>query len=51
MHRRVFGTALHFEVGEVKRVEQGLNQAMLCGEVTLADVDNLTILRRYVILG
>jgi len=49
--RRVFGTVRHFEAGEVGQTEQRLYQAMLCGKVTLDDADNLTVLRRHLILG
>jgi hypothetical protein len=51
MSRRVFGTVRHFEVGEVKQTKGRLIEAMLSAFVTLDDADNLTILRRHVILG
>ena len=51
LHRLVFGTVLRFEAGEVKQTEERLNQVMLCGKVTLDDTDNLTVLRRHLILG
>lgn len=50
LHRLVFGTVLHFEAGEVKQTEQKLHQTMLCGKVTLDDADNLTLLRRHLVL-
>jgi hypothetical protein len=51
LHRLVFGTVRHFEAGEIKQTKERLNKEMLCGAVTLDDVDNLTMLKRYVILG
>jgi len=51
LNRWVFGTVLHFEAGEVKKTERCLNETMLSGSVTLDDADNLTVLRRHLILG
>jgi hypothetical protein len=51
LNRWVFGTVLHFEAGEVKKTERCLNETMLSGSVTLDDADNLTVLRRHLLLG
>ena len=51
LNRWVFGTVLHFEAAEVKKTERRLNETMLSGNVTLDDADNLTVLRRHLILG
>jgi hypothetical protein len=49
--REVFGTVRNFEVGEVNQTKLRLGRAMLSTTVTLVDDDNLTILRRYLLLG
>lgn len=49
--REVFGTVRDFEVGEVNQTQLRLGRAMLSNNVTLVDDDNLTTLRRYLILG
>jgi hypothetical protein len=50
-HRQVFGTVRNYEVDEIQQTELRLNQTMLCGKVILDDADNLTVLRRHLILG
>jgi hypothetical protein len=49
--REIFGTVRNFEVGEINQTKQRLGRAMLSTNVTLIDDDNLTILRRFLILG
>ena len=49
--REVFGTVRNFEVGEINQTKLHLRRVMLSNTVTLVDDDNLTILRRYLILG
>jgi hypothetical protein len=49
--REVFGTVRNFEVGEINQTKVHFRGAMLSSNVTLVDEDNLTILRRYLILG
>jgi len=51
IEREVFGTARHFEKGEFGQTELHLSSTLLCGRVTLDDADNLTVLRRHLILG
>ena len=51
LHRQVFGTVLHFEKSEVEQTELRLYQTLLCGRVTLDNADDLTVLRRSLILG
>ena len=48
--REVFGTARHFEKSEIAQTERHLSSTLLCGRVTLDDADNLTVLRRHLIL-
>ena len=49
--RQVFGTVRDFEDGEIDQTRERLREAILCGKVILDPTDNLTILRRYLILG
>lgn len=49
--REIFGTVRDFEVGEINQTKLRLRGAMLSSFVTLVDDDNLTVLRRYLILG
>lgn len=51
IEREVFGTARHFEKSEFGQTERHLSSTLLCGRVTLDDADNLTVLRRHLILG
>ena len=51
LKRQVFGTVLNFEEAEVKQTEDRLSRTLLCGRVTLDNADNLTLLRRNLILG
>jgi hypothetical protein len=51
MQRWGVGTARHFEAGEVYQTKRRLQKTMLAGNVTLDDADNLTVLRRHLILG
>ena len=51
IEREVFGTARHFDKGEFGQTQLHLSSTLLCGRVTLDDADNLTVLRRHLILG
>jgi hypothetical protein len=49
--REIFGTARNFEVSEINQMKLRLRGAMFSNNVTIEDDDNLTLLRRYLILG
>lgn len=46
----MFGTARGLIGGEIDAVENTLQRTLLPGAVTLEDVDNLVLLRKYQIL-
>lgn len=48
--REVFGTARNFEESEINQKKLSLRRAMLSNNVTLVNDDNLTVLRRHLIL-